>query len=163
MKKKWNRWLFPFGRGTSKLEKVMRLMLMFVVVAYFQATAGTYSQTQKVDLKLKNASLTEALKVIQQSTGVDIYFQSELMPQTRNITLNKTDVSVNEVLNELLNNTGLTFKVIDNNVVIVPIQSAAQFNEVGQAQYAVKGMVTDDKGEPLPGVNVFERQQHQMV
>lgn len=159
MKKKWNRWLFPLGRGTSKLEKVMRLTLIFVVVIYFQATAGTYSQTQKVDLKLKNASLTEALKVIQQSAGVDIYFQSEMMPEAHNITLDKTDASVNEVLNELLSNTGLTFKMIDNNVVIVPIQSAIQQTQTGQVQYAVKGIVTDDKGEPLPGVNVFEKQQ----
>ncbi|MBI9064733.1 MAG: hypothetical protein JEZ14_22295, partial [Marinilabiliaceae bacterium] len=159
MKKKWNRWLFPLGRGTSKFEKVMRLMLIFVVVVYFQATAGTYSQTQKVDLKLKNASLTEALKIIQQSTGVDIYFQSEMMPEARNITVDKTDASVTEVLSELLSNTGLTFKMIDDNVVIVPIQSVGQLTEAGQVQYAIKGMVTDDKGEPLPGVNVFDKQQ----
>jgi len=138
------------------MVKVMRLSILLLVVSFLQVTASTYSQTKSVSIKLKNATIEEALKSIQNQTGVDIYFQSEMIPEGPKVDLSVESISLGEVMESVLSGTNLTFRMIDDNIVIVP-KTPNETTTLQQQEIVIRGKVNDVKGEPLPGVNVFEK------
>ncbi|WP_185968925.1 SusC/RagA family TonB-linked outer membrane protein [Carboxylicivirga sp. M1479] len=133
----------------------MKLTIVMLIVTLMNLSASSYSQNKNVSLKLKNATIEEALKTIQNSLGIDIYFQSEMIPQGSTVDLETQSATVAEVMDVVLSNTGLTYRMIDDNIVIVPKRSIENVT-AQQEQIVVKGTITDVNGEPLPGVNVFE-------
>jgi len=156
MKKKWNCCFLFKERSTTKIVKVMKLTMVMLIVTLMNLSASSYSQNKNVSLRLKNATIEEALKTIQTSLGIDIYFQSEMIPQGSTVDLDAKSATVDEIMDVVLNNTGLTYRMIDDNIVIVP-KRAVENVTAQQEQIIVKGNITDVNGEPLPGVNVFEK------
>ncbi|WP_430814210.1 SusC/RagA family TonB-linked outer membrane protein [Carboxylicivirga sp. RSCT41] len=130
----------------------MRLTMVMLIVTLMNLSASTYSQNKNVSLKLKNATIEEALKQIQTNLGIDIYFQTEMIPQGSTVDFETQSATVAEVMDAVLKDTGLTYRMIDDNMVIVPRQSSV--NTKAQQGVTVSGTVTDVNGEPLPGVTV---------
>ncbi len=156
MKKKWNCCFLFKERTATKFVRVMKLSMLLLIVSFMQLTASTYSQNKSsITLKLKDATIEEALKSIQSNLGIDIFFQSEMIPKGAKVDVDAESSSIGELMDAVLVNTGLTYRMIDDNIVIVPQQTLN--HETGQQQIIVKGKVTDVNGEPLPGVNVCEK------
>jgi TonB-linked SusC/RagA family outer membrane protein len=155
MKKKWNRWFFPFGRGVSKINKIMRLIVIMTIACYFQATAGSYSQSKQIDFKLKNVSLVDAFDKVRSELDIDIYFQTENIPASKKVSVEIVNASLVELFDKLLEGTDLTFKIIDDNVVVLPTE-VKQVQTIQNQELMVKGKVVDHTGDPLPGVNVYQ-------
>ncbi|WP_289053210.1 SusC/RagA family TonB-linked outer membrane protein [Carboxylicivirga marina] len=130
----------------------MRLTMVMLIVTLMNLSASTYSQNKNVSLKLKNATIEEALKQIQTDLGIDIYFQTEMIPQGSTVDFETQSATVAEIMDAVLKDTGLTYRMIDDNMVIVPRQSTV--NTSAQQGLTVSGTVTDVNGEPLPGVTV---------
>jgi TonB-linked SusC/RagA family outer membrane protein len=136
----------------------MRIFIVLTVVCYFQAIAEGFTQSRQVDLKLQNATLNEAFEQIKSQLGVKVFYRSELINNLKVVNIDVTDQEVTEVLGVLLNNTGLTYRIINDNIIIVSsATSLSASNNVSQEEFIVKGFVTDVQGDPLPGVNVFDK------
>ncbi|MCG8582190.1 MAG: TonB-dependent receptor [Bacteroidales bacterium] len=134
----------------------MRLTMVMLIASFMQIAANSYSQSKNsISLKVNNATIEEALKTIQNNLGIDIYFQSEMIPQGAKVNIDAQSSSIAEIMETVLNGTGLTYRMIDENIVIVP-KTPSQINNA-QQQITVTGTVSDFNGEPLPGVNVFEK------
>ncbi|WP_439181950.1 SusC/RagA family TonB-linked outer membrane protein [Carboxylicivirga taeanensis] len=135
----------------------MRLTMVMLIVSLMQISASSYSQSKtSITLKIKNVSVEEALKTIQNNLGIDIYFQSEMIPSGTKVDIDTESASIGEIMDVVLSQTGLTYRMIDDNIVIVP-QSPVHEVSAQQKITVVKGKVTDINGEPLPGVNVFDK------
>ena len=137
------------SRGYSKTLLIMKLSIVLLFVACFQVSAAVFSQT--VTLSSKSIPLKKVFEEINKQTGYDFFIKDALLKQVGNVSVNVKDASVSALLHQCLDNTNLNF-VISNNTVTInqkPTKISAS-----TLQQKVTGKVVDEKGLPLPGVNV---------
>eukprot|EP01029_Cantina_marsupialis_P012081 TRINITY_DN2669_c0_g2_i1.p1 TRINITY_DN2669_c0_g2~~TRINITY_DN2669_c0_g2_i1.p1 ORF type:complete len:1205 (+),score=138.84 TRINITY_DN2669_c0_g2_i1:1422-5036(+) len=154
MKKKWNS-CFPSNPG--RWRKMYWFMRNFIII-FFVLNLSAFSNglTQGVSfVKYEDASLFEVFETLKDQTGYGIlYRESEIDPDVRvNMTFEESNVY--EVLDSALKDTGLTFKVQDEVIVVLKETPKVEtIAEEEQQKREVKGKVTDEDGVPLPGVSV---------
>ncbi|WP_448699226.1 TonB-dependent receptor [Mucilaginibacter sp. AW1-3] len=109
-------------------------------------SANSYSQNVRVNIDLKNVDLKKALTVLERKSDVRFLYSEEVLPTDKQITLKVSNTPFVDVLQGFLKNTNLTYKILENGLVIIaPIGTEIKNVEI-------KGKVVDDKGEALPGV-----------
>ena len=103
-----------------------------------------------VDLALRNMTLLQALEEVAAQFDVGLAINPNLVP---GIKVNKdlTSVTLTEALDQLLAETRLeAYLSVAGNIIVRSKEKAPVIQERN-----VTGKVTDDKGEPLPGVNIL--------
>lgn len=118
---------------------------------------GAIQQTLKervVTINIKNQPIKNILYEIQKQSGISFAFnESESLEQFSNMTLQIKNSSVESALNQLLNSTDYTYKVIGNSVSIVKRQVPKTQIE---KKNTIKGKVIDAiTKKPLPGATII--------
>ena len=113
-----------------------------------EVSANSYSQNVKVSLDLKDVTLKKAIYLLEQKGKTRFLYSEQLLPQNTKITLTAKDEPLLDILNKMLENTGLGYQVSDAGLVMIALKGSVIKN------VTVKGTVVDDKGQPLPGVSV---------
>lgn len=160
MKKNQNWGFLLLGKGLSKFSKIMRISIILLMTMMLQVSATSLSQNKIIDLKVNKVSLVELFSIIQRNSDYDFFYQPECLPQDKLITANYSQKNIEEVLANVLEDTKLDFKIIDTDIVILE-KNEENFNELMsgsiQPNKVITGTVKDASGEPLPGVNVFDK------
>jgi TonB-linked SusC/RagA family outer membrane protein len=113
-------------------------------------TAATNSLSQeKVELSKGKTTFKNVFAEIRKQTGHIVMFNSEMLNKDAIVNVNTISTALTEILNDVLEGTGLTFK-LDGEFIILYEKPAVQ-----QDKKLVKGKVTDVKGGPIPGANVI--------
>ncbi len=135
----------------------MRVTVLLIMVAVFHATASVYSQSAKISLDLKQASLETAFQLLQEQTDYDFFFVAEQLPAGKRVTVNVEDAPIHEVLDQILAGTGLVYRVLNKDIIVTKGSASddPSFFEVQQKEKTVSGKVSDTNGNPLPGVTVL--------
>ncbi len=139
-----------FGIRAQSLSKIilrMKLAIVFTLLTSLQLSAKTYSQ-ERITLKLESAELKTALKQIEKKSMFRFLYNNEVLSATQKVNINADNTLVTDVLNNVFNSTTLTYRILDNNLVVI-----TQKNFVTQ-DVKVTGKVTNANGEPVPGVSV---------
>jgi TonB-linked SusC/RagA family outer membrane protein len=142
--------LYPDERGTPKIWRIMKLTLFIMFVALWQISANTYSQEARLKLDLQNASVKQVFKEIRQQSEFTFIFNEEDIARVASVSLNVDNETIESVLTACLKNSGLTWRVIDDVIIIKPAKPDFIQNDI-----IVKGKITDEKGLPIPGVNII--------
>ncbi|MRG45050.1 SusC/RagA family TonB-linked outer membrane protein [Chitinophaga sp. SYP-B3965] len=107
-----------------------------------------------VSLDLENAGLKETVKQIESRTSIRFTYKSEDVPAFRPVTFHCTSQKLDDVLNELFKNSGLSYESAGSNVVIILKKNIAENAAATAVPALLKGRITDEKGAPVPGVSV---------
>ncbi len=155
-KKSCKSFLLPKGK-TRKLLLITKLSLLLMITTVFSVSAGVYSQSVRVDLKLENASLEKVFQSIQEQTEFDFFYKNEYLPKDKFISKTYTNAKIDKVLDDVLEGTGLIYRVLNTDIIITKGHGAGSgstglFDQ--QPTRTITGTVTDDTGQPLPGVSV---------
>ena len=154
MKKKLTEGISPDREKVRKIWKTMRLIVFLFFVSLVHVSASVYSQKTKLNIKLENATLQQVFSAIQEQSEFDFFYKNEQIPANARISAEYQDEAIEVVLDKILKGTGLTYHVLDKDIVIST--GGVQSNEVNsQQQKSVSGKVTDSSGVPLPGVTVI--------
>lgn len=160
MKKKSNCKVRHGGGGLKKLWLIMRLSVVFLFITLLSVSASTYSQQAKLSVKLKNATLKEVLQQIQNSSEFEFFFNHEAVDLEKRISLSMEDASVEQILTEVLKTQGVSFKVVDNVVFLIPVEQTTQQDE----KRTIKGKVVDAAtGELMIGVNLVAKRGSELL
>lgn len=130
---------------------IMKFLVLLLFVSTLQLSADGYSQEARVSLHLENASFEEVVKVLERTTDYTFLFRDNQVTGIRNLNLAYTDVDIKVVLDACLKGTRLTYRLVDNTIVI---QHIAVVSADTLSKFTVKGIVKDKKGELLPGVTI---------
>ena len=84
----------------------MKLTVILVLAACLQVNANGYAQ--KVTLQVKNVPLENIFMSIKSQTGYGFFFDQELMKQSRPVTVNIKNVSLESALSICFQNQPLT-------------------------------------------------------
>ncbi|MES2276370.1 MAG: TonB-dependent receptor [Bacteroidota bacterium] len=135
----------------------MKLTIVLWVVALMQVSAATYAQ--KVSLNVKNATLDEVLNNLSEQSGYNFIYNSVMLRSAKPVSLAFSNELLNEALEMCFKDQPLTYVINGNTVVIrkklIPEPPAIKIPVVvAPVPIVVTGVVTDQKGQSLPGVSV---------
>ncbi len=142
-----------FKRHQRKLI-VMRNTVLILLISAFQVFAtGSYAQTKKISLAMNDAAIRDVLYAIQKQSEFYFLYNSELIDVTKKVDITIEEEKVDQVLTRLFNKNEVDFLIKDRYIVLTPVGGNTElFAE--QQQPTVSGKVTDDTGQPLPGVTI---------
>ena len=138
-------------RKWGKILFVMKLKLVLILISSFQLSAAVYSQSNRVTLKMDEVSLEQVIWEIQKQTDFVFMYGTRDIAKVDRLTVDMTDKTVNEILDQCLRNTGLIYEISGNAVVI------KRADDDKKEMLVIKGTVKDKKGESLPGVTIIEK------
>jgi TonB-linked SusC/RagA family outer membrane protein len=132
----------------KKFLLIMRLSIILCFMGMIQMSASVYSQNTKLTFSYNDLSVKDALNDIEKKTEFRFFYNEDYIDLSRKITLEGTDMNLEEVLSNLLRSSGANFKILENNLIIIAPNEMVQ-------QQKITGIVTDKFGASLPGVNVM--------
>ena len=139
----------------TKLLRIMRITTLLLLIGLMQTYAtNSYSQNTKLSLKMEDASIESILSQIEKVSEFHFFYRSNEIDRNGKFNVDANQQTVDEVLNSLLKDSNLTYKVFDKYIAIVSKENANKNIESLLQQKPVKGKVTDSSGGSLPGVSV---------
>jgi TonB-linked SusC/RagA family outer membrane protein len=148
MKKKSH--IIPFER-TQRIKQllfIMRLSFFLLFLSLLNVSAAIFSQEAKLTLKLQNVTLKKVFDEIEKSSNIKFLYRNELVNVNQKVNVSVWDETIDEILDKIFDHSDLTYRVFENNLVVITNKNLQQKQ--------VTGVVTDAvKGDPLPGVTVL--------
>ncbi|TKG92925.1 SusC/RagA family TonB-linked outer membrane protein [Puteibacter caeruleilacunae] len=140
----------------SKIFRIMKLTMMLLLFGGMAIAANGYSQSTKINLRMKDASFVEFVKKIEAESDYFFFYKNDELGTLKEVDIDVNNASIEEILSKVLGDTNLTYKIVDQYVVISPKDGviAKGTRKTQTSSKKVKGKVTDENGEPLPGVSV---------
>jgi TonB-linked SusC/RagA family outer membrane protein len=134
---------------------LMKMLTLFTVIACLQAWSNGYTQT--ITLSVKNAPLEKVFKEIRKQTNYSFIYTKEELEASYPVTVQVKRATMEQVLKLCMQNQPLTYMVVENHVVIKKRKAdiVAPNKENGPPPIDVKGLVMNEKGEPVEGVTVI--------
>lgn len=128
--KKWRIGQFSFATGTIiKCLLIMKLTAIFILIGCLQVQAKGYSQ-EKINLNLRSVKIKNVLLSIQSSTSYHFIYNDDLLPQSATISIQVQDAAVEDVLQYVLKGTQLTFRMLENNLIVIARQAGKPLLQV---------------------------------
>ncbi|MCR8668917.1 SusC/RagA family TonB-linked outer membrane protein [Aestuariibaculum sp. M13] len=112
---------------------------------------GAFAFSQKITLNLNGVTLHEALRTVSDKANIDFFYSDDELDINRIINADFVDTDVEVIVTSLI---GAGFKLEEQSnglYLIVPVEEIQQGN-------LVSGVVTDEIGQPLPGVTVLVKE-----
>lgn len=134
-------------RGIKQILRIMRLSLFLFLFGLTTIIASPgYSQGEKISMHLQDVSIREVFQSIQEQSEYLFFFNDQFLDLKTLVTVEASDTPISDVLNDLLEATNLTYKLLEGNLIVITPR---------QDEILLKGTVTDSEGTSLPGVSVF--------
>ena len=133
-----------------KFLLMMKLSLLLVVLSICQLQARVLGQGN-ITLKVEQTAIEKVLNRIEKSSEFRFLYNYELDALKKKVDINVDNSSLSETLKKLFANTDLTYKLLENNLVVV--KSA----KLEMQDIRVTGKVTGANNEPLSNVSVQQK------
>ena len=152
-----------YCRGRN-LIFVMKLTILAFFLGLMGLSASTYSQKTKLSIDLKNVAITEVLKSLESQSEFVFIYENEALKLDKKVSITVKEGRIDEILTEILKDTGIHFEILDKQVVITkteevsilqPLKSKPEEESQQPKKKELSGSVKDTKGMPLPGVTVI--------
>ncbi|TKG97076.1 SusC/RagA family TonB-linked outer membrane protein [Puteibacter caeruleilacunae] len=141
---------------TMKLLLKMKLVVLFLCIGFIQVNATVFSQNAKVSLEMEDVTIEQVLREIEQLSNIRFFFQREQVNVEKTVSVKVKDTQIKDILDQILQGQHISYKKYgDKTIILVP--EIAKSKEVGTEDKKIAGKVTDEDGEPLPGVTVIAK------
>ncbi len=130
---------------------MMKFTILLILAFSLQSFARGYGQ-ENISLHLEKATLKKVFKAIEQQGAFRFVYKDDILPREQRVSIAVENATLEQVLAVVLQNTQLGYKKMSENLVVITNngQHVAAF-------VPITGKITDDKGEPLAGVNIQEK------
>ncbi len=145
-----------------KIYRIMKLTFLLIILGILQVKATGWGQD--ISLSVDRAPLKEVFQQIREQSGYDFIYTTELIKQSRPVTLHVSGLPVLEVLDLCLADQPFTY-LIENNTIILRKKKMVRITDFLRPKDFITypstvpadtttGTVKDESGEPLIGVNI---------
>lgn len=135
-------------RQRNKLNSFLRVTVILLLFLFSQYTV---IRSQTINFSANNLTIKKAFAEIEAQTDMSVDYDESVINLHKKIDIPITGKSLGETMNILLEGSGCTFVIKDNHIVI-----SAEIKEAKNL-LTVTGVITDEHGEPIIGVNVMEK------
>jgi TonB-linked SusC/RagA family outer membrane protein len=135
-----------YRKVRKKTIMIMKLSVLFLMAGILEVSASLYSQKAEISLNVQNESIRMILSAIEKQSGFRFFYRPDQIDLNRRLSLNANKENIESILNRILRETNLKYRVMDNNlIVIIPAEQPI----------TIKGQVLSEDGQPLPGANII--------
>jgi len=140
----------------------MKFTAILLLAVFLQVSAHGYSQ--KVSLNLKNAKLQKVFSEINRQTGFQFFFKDELLNKAGKVSIDVSNVKMEEALENCFKNLPITFSVVEKTIVVKERAVLVADKEVKKPiANIIKGRITDSLGAPLEGATITVKESNKMA
>ncbi len=140
---------FKFKRGL--IIPIKNSKKLFFTLCLF--VSGTlYSQNQMINLPKGANTIQIIFQEIERQTNLSVDYNQSKLNINKKIETKGQNKTLSSMLDEVLDGSGLTYKIEAGHILIIP---ATEVQEGGKSGKQIKGNVTDKNGEPIIGANIF--------
>lgn len=141
-----------------KTVLLMKALLLFFCLSMLQANTSVLGQ--RINLKLNNSSLENALFEISKQAKRDLVFNSKSIKTASKVHLDIRNSSLEKALSNALRNQPFEYEIRKNTIIVKPISEIKQRSILKESedfsqQKIISGKITDTLGMPIEGVNVI--------
>lgn len=136
--------------GLKSLKRVFVMILLLMSANL--ALASSFFSAQLKSFNIKNATVKEAIKQVLKDSKYSLIYSVPDMEMEQKITIVLSNVTEEEALKKIMSNTGLTYFVKDNNIVISKSLEVAQ---QPQQKITISGKIIDDSKKPIAGATIL--------
>ncbi len=140
----------------NKISKFIRVMkiscLLFFITACMVFANSSYAQTAKVSFNKSDVAVKDVLRSIEDQTEFSFFYNNKLIDVERKVSVEAEGENIFVVLDEVFAGSDVNYKIYDRDIILSYLNSEG--NAFFQQQMTITGKVTDEAGEPIPGVTV---------
>lgn len=146
------------GPLVQKAVRVMKLIAFFILAACLHVNATGYGQ--KVTLSEREVHIEKIFTEIKKQTGFTFLYTSNILANTKRVSVKVTNASVNEVLDLALAGQGLEYRIKGEDRLIIIKLTGSKTGKITGAGLLInlnkdiRGKVIDESGRPIAGVTV---------
>lgn len=133
-------------RSSVRCQTPHLLKVIFMTVLLMSCTTFAVAQNQRFSGEFVNEKATDVISNVMQKTGVNLVYNTALLRNVK-VTIVAKNEPVSRFLTRMLAPHGLEVVWQSGTAVIRKVRS-------GKSPVLLKGRVTDQSGDPLPGVSV---------
>lgn len=150
MKKNLPKHSFCINKELRNILLVMKNSLLIFLIAIVQVSASVTIHGQNLTLMTENTTMREVFRQIENETNFRFFYNEEFRELSKPLSFEMRDYQIGEVLDIMLANSDVTYRVLENNVIVItPSENRLQ-------QITINGRVTDaNTDEGLPGVSII--------
>lgn len=148
-----------------RILKIMKITAFFLFLGiFFSYAGGSYSQGTNLTLNLHSATIREVCEQIEkQSNYIFVFSDNAENELNKKIDISSNFENIENLLENVFSSTGLTYKILDKQVVVYADHSKNDAKEAEktktkesaqQGNITVRGKITDESGEPLIGATI---------
>ncbi|WP_163321779.1 SusC/RagA family TonB-linked outer membrane protein [Draconibacterium mangrovi] len=152
---------YEFGKSLGalfrKLVLISTLTLVLIQLSIICVNASVYSQNTKLTLEMKQASIKEVLEKIELQSNFRFIYQNEKLDMDKRVDVYVTNQTVESILTLLFEKGEVEYSITESNLILIKpkqTKSTISSNQTTERQGTIFGKVTDEFGEPLPGVSI---------
>lgn len=133
----------------------MRIFLIFNLVFIFCASAAV-SYSQEIPADTHASTMKEVFETVKKKNGYSFWYRNEDINLEQKVKVNIGDQPINELLDNILAEQGLSYKINGKYIMIYKDETRA----VEQTKnYQVTGTVKDEEGNEIIGANITVKGQ----
>lgn len=134
-----------------KIARIMKLTTALLLFACLQVSANGWSQ-ERITLKMNAAEIKKILLTIEKRSDYRFLFTEDAVKGKPKVSVDVVEATVSEILDKILANTGIAYKILGTNLVVLKEGTTAV--EIAEQEIKLTGKVTAATGEALAGVSV---------
>lgn len=144
----------------KKLNCVLTKHRLLYVLFFCLFSLGVAAQSN-ITLDMRNKPLKEILAAITQATEYKFVYSDVLKEINEPVTIKCLNQNLTSVLNQLFGDKKIIYRIEGKNIALSP----ATLSPVASQEkiLLVKGVVSDEAGEPIPGVSIRNRSSNKFV
>ena len=150
MKKNANWWFVMRKNKPQKLLRIMKLIFLMCVCIATSVSARSLAQ-QRITMQLGETGLKAVFKEISRQTSKTVIYNDDLLKFDGKVRADFIDVELEEVLKQVLKDQRMSYKFMDDYILIVRQKDVPQT----VSEITLKGTVVNQTGAALPGVTVL--------
>lgn len=146
------------GTHRTRLHQTLRVMKLTALLLFsfcLHVSAKSFSQT--VSFSGKEVSLEKVFTAIEKQTGYFVVWKTNMLQLSKPVSIDAQNTPLLQFLQEVLKDQPLDY-TIENQTIFIRLMAAKvtpRLIVTAPPAPAVTGKITDDKGNPLVGVNVL--------
>src|ERR1700744_585745 len=106
----------PENTLKKKIFLAMKLTALLITLAFMQVSAAVYSQ--KITITAKQQPLEQVLKQIEQQSGYQVLYSSELIQRSKPVTANIKDAPLEDALKKCFDQQPITYEVTNKTILV---------------------------------------------
>jgi hypothetical protein len=142
-------------KTNRKFKRAMQqaaIMILWGIAYASPALSSSYANEHRMSISVKEGTFYDVVKQIEKQSDFLFFYKNEEINDARRVSLVAKNKSLFEILDELLKDQGLGYRIIDRHVIITKAPPS-----VKQQGVPISGTVVDVNGEPIAGANVVEK------